>query len=252
VLLGVGLSIAALDIAALAYLTLDATGQRNVREEVAKLSAQFVVIVLAGAILKLALDDVQAKRKQDDEDLREQVRKAEEARRARRAQVEEETDTRRTYVRRVLDAGHRVERARVMIQANRSVRTWSIQMETQIIEAYLELNGVTSDLVTAAEAGRRVFASDGAQEDVAAMTSFLNELIDEFGEAKKDLSELQLRAETDRKLQSIVWERLKSLPHLHQLLEFGPSYDDFRASFERAVNVMRAELRVGLAGIDAV
>ena len=81
----------------------------------------------------------------------------------------------------------------MLIRANRSVQTWSIQMQQEVIESYLALRDVNHDLVTAIQAGHPTYGSE-MREPISQVAN-LNDLILEFGENKKELSELQAAAE---------------------------------------------------------
>jgi hypothetical protein len=228
-------------VALAAYGSLDQTGRSKVVEEVAKLAVQFIVIVVAGAFVKMILEDLQAKRKGDEEELREQARRDQEDTRARQADWDELSEIKRSYIRRVLDARHRVDRAQMLIRANRSVRTWSIQMQGEVIEAYLALRDVNHDLVTATQAGHPVFVAE-IREPISRMANYLDDLIVEFGDKKKELSELQLKAEKDRRKQIEVWRQLQGLERLGDLIHDGDGYRSFQSSCRQAVAGMRAGL----------
>jgi hypothetical protein len=210
-------SITAIILAILASLFLEDTGRRNVIEELAKLCIQLVVIVVAGALVKKAIDDVQE----------------------HQARLVEAAETRRAYIRRLIDAAHLVDRARVLVLANRSVRTWSTQIEVAIIEAYVSLRNVRHDLVTAAQANAPVFEMS-IVEQIGEMVSYLQHLIDEFGEKKKDYSEAQIQAEKDRSKQPEVWKLLSELTWLGDLTRDGEGYKTFRNAYNRALTEMRS------------
>jgi len=121
-------------ISIVAYLSLQGRERSSVVQEVAKLGFQLVAIVIAGTLLKLAIDNSKA---------------WSEAKQAYR-------DQQRSYIRRLIDASHLVDVARLQILANRSVRTWSLENDN-LIKAYVDLRDLQHDVLSMPDQSAPVF-----------------------------------------------------------------------------------------------
>lgn len=226
--LAVALSISAGVVAWRAFSSLADVDRDRVYVELVKLSYQFVVIVLLGALLTKFIDDL----------------------RDRQVERTQRREQQRAYVRRLIDASHKVDQARVLIRANRSVKTWSEQMNQRIIAAYVDLRDIRHDMETAKISSDPIFFDwEPIRTSIKCMEEVLKDMIDEFGGKKKELSELQLQAEQDRSRQEEVWSSLLKLPHLGDFLiddrVFGrtePAYDSFRDNYRIALTHMRIHL----------
>jgi hypothetical protein len=218
----VAMTIVVVLIGVAAWLSLDEAGRRGVFGKIAELSYQFVVVVLLGTLLKKVIDDAQE----------------------RRVVLAAQRDQRAGFVRRLVDVSHRVELARVLVRANRSVKTWSEQMNERVIVAYIGLRDVLHDLNTAAAAGTEVFAGrEKIVSEIRVMETYLKRLIDEFAARKKGLSELQREAERDRSRQDEVWERLCKLDCLGDLVsDTGAGYGQFRSAYANALTHMHGDV----------
>jgi hypothetical protein len=226
VLFAVGIAILGL---VLAFILLETDGRRVLMQEIGKLCAQFIVIVILGLMVTRRLDNF----RENEADLR------------------ASRDRKESHVRRLIDLTHDVDLARLLISANRSVKTWSDQMSTRVIPAYTELRDLQHDHKTAVAAKQPIFVheteiSKGLQD----MGDWFSALSKEFAENKKSLSELQRLAEDDRTRQDELWETMKLLPLLRDIVnDEGPRYGEFRKSYVTVLTIMRAELSV--AGIPS-
>ena len=214
-----------------AFGRLGVEGKGSFYGDVARLSYQAVVIVALGVLAKRALDDAADRRKDAERRVGAEKREAE-LRIMRRSE----------YVRRLIDDSHVVDRARMLVRANRSVLTWSNQMDN-VIDAYVDLRDVRHDIATSEVAGDPVFADWGKiQEGVGDMEEYLGRLTDEYVQQKKPLSELQRLAEADRDIQEVVWQRLSGLAWLGDLIENGEQFGGFRRGYAAALAEMRRQL----------
>lgn len=206
----------AIAVGAFVIASLDNEDRQELWLEVGKLSWQAVVIVLLGFLLKAALDDSTA-------------------RKARREGV----DRRRSeYIRRLIDVSHKIECARWFIIANRSIKTYDIQMQN-CVAAFVELRDIRHDVVNDSVGGQQVFANwNDFQPAIEDMERYLEVLIGEYAENKKRLSELQIAAEKDRRRQVAIWREMNSLPSLGGLLA-GTTYGHFRDLYRDALSAMR-------------
>jgi hypothetical protein len=220
-------------VALRAFTWLDSAGRKKVYEELVKLSYQFLVIVLLGALITKLIDDARDRR----------AAQAEQVERQRNDEAQRR-DRQRGYVRRLVNDSHGVDLARMLILANRSTETWSQQMNERIISSYIDLRDIGHDARTASASNDPIFLDwKPIQESIERMERVLKDLIDEYGEKRKELSELQLKAEKDRTLQEQLWKRLLALPYLGDLLaEEGEKYGQFRKEYQAALGAMRDNL----------
>ena len=155
-----------------------------------------------------------------------------------------------TYTRELIAATHRVDSARALIRANRSVKTWGAQIDAGIVPASLEIRELQHELRTWAAAGRPAFnKSDQIQQHLGALTSYLRSIIEEYAEAKNRLSELQRTAEATgtsaeerRELLDEVWSGINALPVTADLIADGDEYAAFRKRYIVALELMRQSL----------
>lgn len=207
----------------LAFLLLDEAGRRSLLEQIGRLCAQFIVLVMLALIVTQRLENL----------------------REREADRRSSRDRKESHVRRLIDLTHNVDLARLLISANRSVKTWSVEMSNSVLPAYTELRDLKHDFQTAAAAHQPVFER---QEEITAgiqgMVRWFSGLSEEYAENKKALSELQHSAENDRGRQAEVWQKMQELPFLGDLVseEPSPRYGDFRKSYLHVLTIMRSEL----------
>lgn len=211
-----------------ALVLLDGEGRKSTLVEVGKLCAQFIILVLLGLLVTGRVDQL----------------------RAREAELTAARERRESHVRRLIDLTHDVDLARLLISANRSVKSWSEQMIDRVIPAYTELRDLEHDQKTASAAGEPIFAFEARiLEHFQGMNGWLQALCTEFANNKKDLAELQLEAENDRSKQDEVWSRMQALPFLGDLVREGETHGKFRATYKQVLTLMRSELSArGLSG----
>jgi len=217
----------------LSFVQVDDAGRTEVLVEVGKLSAQFLVVVLLGLLVTSTVKRIQAQ-KQEQDALRQR---------------------REALIRRLIDLTHEVDLARLLISANRSVKTWSEQMILKIIPAFTELRDLAHDLKTAEKAGTPIFDSTNKIcKELTDVNVWFNALCDEFANNKKELSELQRQAERDRERQTEVWAKMQRLPLLEDLTNERQCYEWFRQTCHWVLITMRSELprRKGahISGLD--
>lgn len=224
--------VGALAVGALAFAQLDASGRDSFYGDVAKLSYQAAAIVVLGALVTKALANAR------DDHIRAEGKAAEKAELARL-----KTQLRTGFIQRLVDTSHNVDVARMHIRAHRSVKTWTEQMD-KIVASYVDLRDIKHQVTTAHEAGDPVFAQwEDIRERIDDMVEYLNDLIDEFGDNKKRLEDVQIAAEQDRTRQGEVWDDLLSLPELSTLLRDDKEYDRrFRRPYRKGLAEMRKQL----------
>lgn len=206
-----------------AYLSLDVTGQQGVYQEILKLSYQFLVIVLLGLLVTTSL----------------------EAARERRAFMVAKHERKENFVRSLIGVTHEIDLARLLIMANRSVRTWDTQMNERIIPAYTRLRELHHDVETASAAGDAISANpDDVLSGLWQMRTYIEPIVDEFAEHKKNLAELQRQAEQDRSFQDQIWEEMLALTHLGDLVQDGDGYASFREAYRQLLELLRNDLRL--------
>jgi hypothetical protein len=231
----VGVAVAAIAIAALVLLSgRDRHDQWTpVLQDVLKTAYQALIVGALGGLAKLLID----RRKERDQSAAEV--------RARR----------HWYISRVVDANHMVDNARVLILANRSVRTWTDSVTGAIVPARTSLRSVANDLTNWTSAGQPVFRQDepsgngshSLSDDLQAMCDYLLDLIDEHANHKQRLAEMQNSAEKmegpDRQAQlERIWEGLRALPHLHDFVDEDLEFASYKADYFNALIAMRSSL----------
>jgi hypothetical protein len=204
-----------------AYLSLNLEDKAKVHVEIAKLSCQFLLIVLLGLL----------------------VNRSVEVARERGARMDAQRERQSEVLRSLISVSHRIDAARTFIRANRSVKTWTVQMNDQVIPVYTDLRDIYHN-ARASEASRQpVFREPGAiDERVTVMHDYIRDLVEEFAERKKDLAELQLTAEKDRSLQSEIWQGLLALDVLGDLIKGSTRYKKYRDAYVGAVAAIYKEL----------
>jgi hypothetical protein len=157
-------------------------------------------------------------------------------------------DRQRGFISAVTRASHDVDRVRLLVRANRSVKTWTECITGPVVVAWTSLRGISHDLTNWEEAGQPVFDdSRSIGDQLRAMCDYLQELIDEHAQNKQRLGELQRTAGilegTERQGQlALIWHELEELPQLSDLLRFGEGYGGFRDAYLGALRLMRTAL----------
>ncbi len=167
-------------------------------------------------------------------------------RREREVQQNEIRERQHRYINGVVDASHRVDNARLVLRANRSVRTWSDIVNNDIIPARTQLRQLTHDLRNWTEARRPVFRSGGSIADLLEdMYGYLGALVDEYADHKTRLSEFQSAAENakgdDRaELLAQTWDGIRGLPLFGDYIDDGCIYGGYRDRYLDVLREMRS------------
>ncbi len=171
------------------------------------------------------------------------------ARREREARADELRELRYGIIRAVVEASHRVDNARLTLWANRSVKTWTEIVNSDLIPARTRLREVCHDLGNWAEARRPVFGECGGVESLLeTMSVYLGQLANEYAEEKLRLAEVQRAAEAvdgpeRARLLGEIWEEISSLPLTGEFVgKDGAGYGDYRTKYLSALRQMRSSL----------
>jgi hypothetical protein len=168
--------------------------------------------------------------------------------RSRRNAAQAELRQRRSdLIRRLVAASHSVDASRLIISANRSVKSWTEQTNLSLIPARTEIKSISHDLANWKSANLPMFSETSAvQARLDEMTNYLTELIEEYSEEKSALSELQRTAGTNdaerEQLLGQIWRRMRTLHHLGDYLLGGDGYGEYRHDYIESLRIMRAEL----------
>jgi hypothetical protein len=164
--------------------TSDSTDRDEIGSESAKGLIQLVLVVLLGAALKLLVD-----RYQDQEHRAEQIRED------HQRLAEQNRQFRQDKYDRLVQSTNQLRRAWVLIAANRSVKTWSEQMYA-VIEAGLTLRMIKHQIYSSRDIQYPPFPN---HREVVHLTElmyrYMDWVVEDFAEHKKELSELQRQAE---------------------------------------------------------
>lgn len=181
--------------------------------EIGKLCAQFLILVVLGVLVSYTVDQLKANNADE-----------------RAAHVRQEA-----HVRRLIDITHDVDLGRLLIFANRSVKSWSEQMERRIIPAYTEMRDLSHDLKTAKQAGRPLFA-DWAKIlfELLNMNEWLKNICLEFAERRGE-APFPLNQDDE-------WEAMLKLPLLGDFVQDKDQYGAFRDTYRSVLASMRQEL----------
>lgn len=207
----------------LAFANLQQTGRQNLWEEIGKLCAQFLLVILLGLLVTGTLEYMKARRDQQ---------------RAARQRKEE-------HIRRLINLTHDLDHARLLLRASRSMEAWSEQMITRIIPAYTELRDMYHDHVTVRATGKPFFRHDEEiMENLEYMGSWFNELCTEYSRHKKLLSgslRNPLRGRRDSSGAKDLWPYLHKLPHLFYFVV--DEHDE--ADYENVLTKLEEEYEFG-------
>ena len=223
-----GVVVVAMAVSASVALFVADTDERwvPVLQEVVKISFQALALGALGGLAKLFFDG-----RRDREVLEQEIR----ARRHR-------------YINSVVEASHQVDNARVVLRANRSVKTWSDIVNVDLIPARTRLRQLTHDLRNWTEARRPVFATSEAIADLLEdMYGYLGALIEEYAEHKTRLSEMQSAAAdakgTERAaLLTEIWHEMQALRMFGDYIADGGYYAGYRDRYLSVLREMRSSL----------
>jgi len=190
------------------YRYQDAAGRNALRIEMAKGLIQLIAVGIIGALIKFLFDSHQ-----------EEQRRIEESRAQGQQRHDALNEFRNDKIRRLVQVTNVLRRAPILIDAHRSASTYNEQMRG-LLDASLELRLIRHEIDAAGpDASNAAFANwptirDGIRE----MEAYLGELQQDFRTHSKKVSELQIGAEQDRRRQGEVWEAIRQIPSIADLL----------------------------------
>jgi hypothetical protein len=194
----VGFVVAAAAVLALVVLAVQSRPDAwtPVLQDVLKTAYGALAVGLLGGLAKLLLD----------------------RRRADETRAEEMRARRYHYIDDVVNANQQVENARLFIRANRSVKTWTEQVNLSLVPACTVLRGISHELSNWDTAGDPMFDQFFQLEFLLReLVDCLRALLAEYGDNKQRLAELQDEAEsqkgTPERQQTLneIWDQLHGL-----------------------------------------
>jgi len=249
--------IALVGMAVMNAYVFNATERQTFAMEIGKGLVQIFTVAVIGSVIKLLIDDHQRRVRELTEA---RVRAEQEAAQTRlRAEQQEERleAFRNDKVRRLVTVTNVLRRAPVLIDAHRSARTYNEQMR-EIVNAGLELRLIRHE-IDALGPERNTAFEDWPQirEALRKMEAYIRWIVSEFRSNSKGLSELQRRAETDRSLQTAVWERIYSIRTVRDLLQDVDAAErntrfaqDYLEPYQEALRVMIASSLSDARAVD--
>jgi hypothetical protein len=238
-------SLTAIGISLWAVLSQGEEGRDKVAQEVAKVTWQFLLIGVLGGFVTYLLQQRQTQAADARLDTQRLI--------AERAAMD---DFRTEILRRTVAVTSAVRRVPLMVSARRSYRTYDEQMRA-VIDVYLDLRALRHEVDNLGINSNACFKEWGQIRDrMRTMETYLGSLCAEFAsDQSKDISELQVKAEKDRARQPEVWDRLRELPVLGDMLQEAPDlhgsrkavtatnfYTSYMEPYGDALKLMRAEL----------
>lgn len=205
-----------------------------------KVAYQALVVGALGGVAKLIID------RSHERDLKTEAHLA-----TAQRDLDALLSLRQDFVRDLTAAAHRIDAARAKLNANRSVKTWTAQIDDEVIPAWIGLREIWHDLASWSAREQPIFLEVEATvvENLRTMARFLRGLIDEYGDHKSRIAELQREAEatdwssTERRIAlDQVWTAIIELPTTGDLVADKESFFDFRGSYARALKLMRSTL----------
>jgi len=231
-------------IAVTALLRLGSTGTKSdwipIYQDVLKTSFQALAIGALGGLARLIFD----RRKTRDAVVAEE-------RKAMDTAATKLRDLRYGYITTLVDVSHDIDTAKLIIRANRSVKSWTDMVNGRIVPARSRLGDMMHQLDNWTKAGLPVFDQTRSfTQELQGMDTYLKALLDEYAEKKQGLGELQLKAElakaTDlearKQLLDRIWETMSGLPLLGDFVEHGPEYSNYHHNYLAALLEMRQSL----------
>ena len=174
-------------------------------------------------------------------------------RKAQEAAAGELRDRRYRFISTLVEVIYDIETAKLVIRANRSVKSWTNMVNDRIVPGCSRLADMTHQLSNWAEAGLPMFDdTEGVAEELQGMNSYFASLLAEYGNRKQALGELQLKAEeakqtsqpTREELLARIWNEMQELPVLGGLIshEHDDRYRAYRSNYVEALLKMRHSL----------
>ena len=209
------LGLLALVILAVLFAGASEAQQDTLTVEVGKALTQFLVVVALGAGVKFLMDRYQDT--QQEHELRRQEREAEAAR---------DRSFRQDIYQRLVQATNTLRRVPIMVEANRSTKTWSEQM-LAVIDVGLDLRMIKHQIYSGRDLPAPPFAEHRKLTYLfETMYHYTDWLAADFGDHKKDIGEFQRRAEHETlpleeraAMQDEVWRQISGLPTMADMLE---------------------------------
>jgi hypothetical protein len=190
--------------------------------EITKGLLQIFAVGVIGTLAKFVLDEHQNRRREALDGQIRAERDAADARLRAQHQREQLAAFRVDKIRRLVQVTNTMRRAPILIDAHRTAKTYNEQMR-EIVDAGLELRLLRHEIDAAGPGGnpafpewpeiREMFSRQGGMEQYIAW------IHGEFRQHSKRLSELQVAAERDRSRQADVWDEIRKLPSVRDLLE---------------------------------
>jgi hypothetical protein len=220
------------------FLAVGAKQRDELVLELGKGLIQLLVVVVLGIALKLLVD-----RYQDEQ------QRAEQERQRRQAKEDQNRQFRQDKYDRLVQATNELRRVPILINANRSVKTWSEQM-LAVIDAGLTLRMIKHQIYSSRGLDDPPFPD---YKKLVYLFEFMYQYTDwvtaDFADRKKELSELQRQAEKsdlpvqDRaRRQEAVWDHIQKLPSVADMCasllpekreSLSRERKNYRASIER-------------------
>jgi hypothetical protein len=212
----------------------NAEGRQALVTEIGKGLVQVVAIGVIGALIKLLFDDHERR-----------VREGSDAQ-ARLQQRRDQLEAFRTdKIRRLVQVTNSLRRAPILIDAHRSARIYNEQMRA-VVDAGLELRLLRHETDALGPETNPAFPKWPAiRHELRSMEDYFSWLQSDFRFHSKRLSELQRGAEDDRRRQSEIWQEIRKLDSVRDLLEEvdsgGPDTHyakGYLKSYENAIRLM--------------
>jgi hypothetical protein len=229
----VGLTIGT--IAVVAFSRLISTGTARdwipIYQDVLKTSFGALAVGVLGGLAKLIFDQ----------------------RKARETDAAELRDRRYGFISTLVEVIYNIETAKLVIRANRSVKSWTDMVNERIIPGCSRLADMKHQLNNWAQARSPMFDdTEGVAAELQGMNDYFAALLKEYGDRKQDLGELQLKAEAAKKtseqsreqLLAQIWNEMQELQFLGGLIsrDHDDVYKAYRGNYEQALLKMRQSL----------
>lgn len=200
----------------------DDTSRVSFMAEIGKGLIYIFTVAVIGSIVKLLVDDQQRR-----------LREANEARTQLYQQEQRLQEFRIDKVRRLVGVTNILRRAPVLIDAHRSAKTYNEQMRA-VVDAGLELRLIRHETDAIGRDPNPAFPEWLViRGEIRKMEAYVAWVVNDFRGYNMELSQLQRKAETDRKLQPKVWERISAIPSVRDLVHEVDAIDqDTRYSTE--------------------
>jgi hypothetical protein len=219
------------------FLLEDDDRRAEIGVDVGKGLIELLAVVLIGAALKLIADRYQDQQREDAE-----------ARQARAVKDEQNRRFRQDKYDRLVESTNGLRRVPILIDANRSVKTWSEQM-LEVIDAGLTLRTIKHQIYSSRDLDDLPFPNYRAVSWlIEAMYGYAEWMTEDFADRKKELSELQrdaedpnLSPEEREQRQEGVWKGILALRSMSDL-RTKPSDDDrkrCREALEQTIGPLR-------------